>query len=77
MVSHSYDDDHRHGTTMIRGVFHFFESHDMKTLAVVLIVIFSILFRMLIGLHSYSGQADGPMYGDYEAQRHWMEITST
>lgn len=23
----------------------------------------------------YSGEGNPPMYGDYEAQRHWMEIT--
>lgn len=26
-------------------------------------------------LHPYSGMASPPMFGDYEAQRHWMEIT--
>src|SRR5690348_2416449 len=25
--------------------------------------------------HSMAGQSTPPMYGDYEAQRHWMEIT--
>jgi alpha-1,3-glucosyltransferase len=23
----------------------------------------------------FAGQSKPPMYGDYEAQRHWMEIT--
>ncbi|CAE6513982.1 unnamed protein product [Rhizoctonia solani] len=27
------------------------------------------------GLGGYSGEGTKPMYGDYEAQRHWMEIT--
>ncbi|CAH8492424.1 unnamed protein product [Heterobilharzia americana] len=31
--------------------------------------------RSCISLHSYSGEGKPPMYGDYEAQRHWMEIT--
>ncbi|CAH8837684.1 unnamed protein product [Trichobilharzia szidati] len=31
--------------------------------------------RSAISLHSYSGEGKPPMYGDYEAQRHWMEIT--
>ena len=26
-------------------------------------------------LHPYTGAGRPPMYGDYEAQRHWMEIT--
>ncbi|KAK5644163.1 hypothetical protein RI129_008008 [Pyrocoelia pectoralis] len=35
----------------------------------------AILLRCGTSLHPYSGQAKPPMYGDYEAQRHWMEIT--
>ncbi|XP_075264114.1 uncharacterized protein LOC142356005 [Convolutriloba macropyga] len=35
----------------------------------------AILLRLCIGLHGYSGQGNPPMFGDYEAQRHWMEIT--
>ncbi|PCH40063.1 glycosyltransferase family 57 protein [Wolfiporia cocos MD-104 SS10] len=31
--------------------------------------------RWAIGLGSYSGQDTPPMFGDYEAQRHWMELT--
>ena len=36
---------------------------------------FLILVRWLVGLHLYSGEHVPPMFGDYEAQRHWMEIT--
>jgi alpha-1,3-glucosyltransferase len=44
----------------------------------------SLLVRYAVSLHGYSGEGnaegrrreDGtPMFGDYEAQRHWMEIT--
>lgn len=38
-------------------------------------VMVAILLRCATMLHSYSGQGKSPMYGDYEAQRHWMEIT--
>ena len=31
--------------------------------------------RWCVGLWGYSGFQIPPMYGDYEAQRHWMEIT--
>ncbi|KAE8445895.1 hypothetical protein EG329_012674 [Mollisiaceae sp. DMI_Dod_QoI] len=34
------------------------------------------LFRWAAGLWGYSGFQDPPMHGDYEAQRHWMEITT-
>lgn len=33
------------------------------------------LLRFAVSLHSYSGKGKSPMFGDYEAQRHWMEIT--
>ncbi|EFJ17714.1 Dol-P-Glc: alpha-1,3-glucosyltransferase [Selaginella moellendorffii] len=35
----------------------------------------AVLIRLLTGLHSYSGAGNPPKYGDYEAQRHWMELT--
>lgn len=34
-----------------------------------------LLLRSIISLHPYSGQNQPPMFGDYEAQRHWQEIT--
>jgi hypothetical protein len=38
-------------------------------------ILISILFKWITGLGSWSGRASPPMYGDLEAQRHWMEIT--
>nr|CDS31829.1 dolichyl pyrophosphate Man9GlcNAc2 [Hymenolepis microstoma] len=34
-----------------------------------------LVLRSATLLHPYSGKASPPMYGDYEAQRHWMEVT--
>lgn len=34
-----------------------------------------ILLRVAISLHSYSGENRPPMFGDFEAQRHWQEVT--
>eukprot|EP00727_Mastigamoeba_balamuthi_P012319 m51a1_g771 hypothetical protein (508) ;mRNA; r:576901-579065 len=39
------------------------------------VLMFAALVRCCVALHPYSGYATPPMYGDYEAQRHWMEIT--
>ncbi|XP_066257936.1 dolichyl pyrophosphate Man9GlcNAc2 alpha-1,3-glucosyltransferase [Euwallacea similis] len=36
----------------------------------------ALLLRCCTTLHSYSGEGNPPMYGDYEAQRHWMEVTT-
>ncbi|KAF9463046.1 glucosyltransferase [Collybia nuda] len=38
-------------------------------------ILASTLVKSGIGLGSYSGQGTPPMFGDYEAQRHWMELT--
>ena len=35
----------------------------------------AVLVRLVVGLHPHSGQGTPPKFGDYEAQRHWMEIT--
>lgn len=35
----------------------------------------AIFLRSTISLHSYSGYEKPPMFGDFEAQRHWQEIT--
>lgn len=35
----------------------------------------SIAIRAIVSLHPYSGKGISPMYGDYEAQRHWQEVT--
>ncbi|KAL3630336.1 hypothetical protein CASFOL_023320 [Castilleja foliolosa] len=37
--------------------------------------LFAVLIRLAVALHPYSGAHTPPMFGDYEAQRHWMEIT--
>ncbi|RMZ52404.1 hypothetical protein APUTEX25_000679, partial [Auxenochlorella protothecoides] len=39
------------------------------------VILLAVLLRVILGLHSYSGAGVPPKYGDYEAQRHWMEIT--
>lgn len=36
---------------------------------------FGVGIRGIVSLSTYSGAGTPPMYGDYEAQRHWQEIT--
>ena len=40
-----------------------------------LVLVVALLLRVTIGYFPYSGENEGPHFGDYEAQRHWMEIT--
>ncbi|XP_011694806.1 PREDICTED: probable dolichyl pyrophosphate Man9GlcNAc2 alpha-1,3-glucosyltransferase isoform X1 [Wasmannia auropunctata] len=44
-------------------------------LQLALITSFAVLLRCCITYHSHSGEGKPPMYGDYEAQRHWQEVT--
>ncbi|KAE8914427.1 putative dolichyl pyrophosphate Man9GlcNAc2 alpha-1,3-glucosyltransferase [Phytophthora fragariae] len=53
----------------------FLEENDEKRAGLWLVWLLIVLVRWLVGLHSYSGEHTPPMFGDYEAQRHWMEIT--
>ncbi|KAI8997694.1 glycosyl transferase [Pilobolus umbonatus] len=43
--------------------------------APIIILLFAFFVRWAVALNVYSGYNSPPMYGDYEAQRHWMEIT--
>lgn len=38
-------------------------------------VLLSFVLRWIVSIFPYSGMGKPPMYGDYEAQRHWQEIT--
>ena len=41
-----------------------------------ILIILSLVFRWIISMGPYSGQGKGPLHGDFEAQRHWMELTN-
>ncbi|XP_004299982.1 PREDICTED: probable dolichyl pyrophosphate Man9GlcNAc2 alpha-1,3-glucosyltransferase [Fragaria vesca subsp. vesca] len=49
--------------------------HKGITASFLCIALFSLLVRVAVSLHPYSGAATPPKFGDFEAQRHWMEIT--
>ncbi|KAI8336965.1 glycosyl transferase, partial [Chlamydoabsidia padenii] len=44
--------------------------------APLLVLAFASLVRFAVALNPYSGYDTPPLYGDYEAQRHWMELTT-
>ena len=43
---------------------------------IIFVVSYILLVRACLGTGSFSGEGMSPMYGDFEAQRHWLEITS-
>lgn len=47
----------------------------MNSSKIFIVVVLGILIRWTVSLAGYSGARKGPMFGDYEAQRHWMEVT--
>ena len=44
-------------------------------LLVASVTLVAVLIRWAVALHPHSGQGVPPMHGDFEAQRHWMEVT--
>lgn len=40
------------------------------------LIALAVLVRWLVAQFPYSGQKKPPLFGDYEAQRHWMEVTT-
>ncbi|ORY81881.1 glycosyl transferase [Protomyces lactucae-debilis] len=44
-------------------------------LVVPAILVVAYMARLAVSFGSYSGQGVSPMHGDFEAQRHWLELT--
>ncbi|KAJ1742246.1 Glucosyltransferase-like protein [Coemansia sp. RSA 1086] len=55
--------------------FQFLDTQHARAIALPITILFALLIRWCVGLYGYSGYGTPPLYGDYEAQRHWMEIT--
>ncbi|KAF9951748.1 Glucosyltransferase-like protein [Mortierella alpina] len=51
------------------------EENQLKRTAPWIAVALAVLVRWAVSLGPYSGLATPPRFGDYEAQRHWMELT--
>ncbi|KAI6171994.1 Alpha-1,3-glucosyltransferase [Aphelenchoides besseyi] len=51
------------------------QTSDSSNYWVLLTILFFVLLQTIVSSGSYSGEGMSPMFGDYEAQRHWMEIT--
>ncbi|CAI4229727.1 unnamed protein product [Auanema sp. JU1783] len=50
-------------------------SNSSNLLSYCLVITLLLLLQFVLSQGSYSGEGNAPMFGDYEAQRHWMEIT--
>ena len=47
----------------------------LKFYKCLMLICAGICLRSTISTNSYSGQNKAPMFGDFEAQRHWQEVT--
>ncbi|RDB17831.1 Dolichyl pyrophosphate Man9GlcNAc2 alpha-1,3-glucosyltransferase [Hypsizygus marmoreus] len=65
----------REGETMGRRWIRWMNRRGLKRWVVPGAILTSTLVKACISLGSYSGKGTPPMFGDYEAQRHWMELT--
>ena len=54
----------------------YFEEDDTIRLGYLFIFLTILFVRLCVSVGEYSGYNNPPMFGDYEAQRHWMEITN-
>ncbi|CAA7055600.1 unnamed protein product [Microthlaspi erraticum] len=50
--------------------------HKGTTTSFLCISLFALLIRSAVSMYPYSGAGIPPKFGDFEAQRHWMEITT-
>ncbi|GAA5942645.1 hypothetical protein JCM10213_005931 [Rhodosporidiobolus nylandii] len=53
------------------------EQPALRPYAVVVAVLAVVLVKWCVGLGGYSGFATPPLRGDFEAQRHWLALTSS
>ncbi|KZT09122.1 glycosyltransferase family 57 protein [Laetiporus sulphureus 93-53] len=73
--THKSDPERDSGEGMGRRWVRWMHKHGAKRWVVPCAVLMSVWIKWAVGLGSYSGQGAPPMFGDYEAQRHWMELT--
>ena len=61
--------------TPLRCLLRYLAHEDLQDSIWWLGLLLACLIRALVGLGGWSGRGKPPMYGDFEAQRHWMELT--
>ncbi|KGT63486.1 alpha-1,3-glucosyltransferase [Candida albicans L26] len=59
----------------VYDLLHYFEKAPDQWTARYILILTAIILRAAVGLGSHSGYHTPPMFGDFEAQRHWMELT--
>lgn len=61
--------------TPIRRLIRWLAKEQLKSTIVPLVLLVSFLIRWIVARGDWSGRGVEPMHGDFEAQRHWIELT--
>ncbi|GAC94044.1 glucosyltransferase [Pseudozyma hubeiensis SY62] len=61
--------------TPVRRLIRWLAKEQLKASIVPLVLLASFLVRWIVARGDWSGRGVGPMHGDFEAQRHWIELT--
>lgn len=59
----------------VYDLLHYFERAPDQWTARYILVLTAVILRTAVGLGGHLGYHVPPMFGDFEAQRHWMELT--
>ncbi|TKY85634.1 hypothetical protein EX895_005173 [Sporisorium graminicola] len=61
--------------TPIRRLIRWLAKEQLKATIVPVVLLVSFLVRWIVGRGDWSGRGVEPLHGDFEAQRHWIELT--
>lgn len=59
----------------LRSVLRYLSQEELQDALVYLGLLVAIMVRCIVALGDWSGRGTPPMHGDFEAQRHWLELT--
>ncbi|PWN53146.1 hypothetical protein IE53DRAFT_384370 [Violaceomyces palustris] len=66
---------HTQEDTPIRRMVKYLSKENLKNQMVPMVLAFTFLIKWMVSSGDWSGRDKPPMFGDFEAQRHWIELT--
>lgn len=66
---------HSQAETPVRRLIRWLAKEQLNTTILPLVLMTSFLIRWVVARGDWSGRGAEPMHGDFEAQRHWIELT--
>jgi len=62
-------------TSLIKNAIRWMEKTGQQAHVLPCLLLFILCIKLSVGLGSFSGEGNGPLYGDMEAQRNWLSVT--